>query len=229
MSIRIRVAIALAVQIIAIDLAMGAATAYEFPGVRLGMSLAEFRKVAYPEAKGASVVCDGDAQVRDLRPSPELVATGEEASAGVQACGFYRYGRILGSLPPEWIVAPLRFGGMPVAATFWFIASRGGPTANRDADVGHSRLFRITLRTNVTGWDDVWREATSRYGAPTFTSREPFALAPRRSIDNLVATWDDGASTVVASMREDRPSRSTVRFLHKELNWMVQGRLAAQQ
>ena len=229
MCIRVRFAIALAVQIIAIELAGVAAAAYELPGVQLGMTLADFRKVAFPEAKGTSVVCDGDATVRDLRPSPELVATGEEASAGVQGCGFYRYGRILGSLPPEWIVTPLRFGAISAAATFWFIASRGEATANAEAGGGHSRLFRITLRANVTGWDGVWREATGRYGAPTFTSREPYAVTLRRSIDNLVATWDDGASTVIVSKREHRASRSTVRFLHKELNWMVQGRIAAQQ
>ena len=216
---------------LAVAAAGDSAWAIEFPGVKLAMTLAEFRNVRFSAAAGAKIVCEHDREARDRRPTPEMVATGAEAKAGVLGCGFFRFGRALGpttsGLPAEWIAVPLKADGdVPVAATFWFMPAGGVPAAGeRPASAVDTtqRLFRITLRANAAGWDKLWRATTARLGQPTFTTREPFSRGPGGTLDNTVATWDDGTSTLTATKRATLAERSTLEYLNKELSWSLQG------
>lgn len=194
------------------------AEAYDLRGARLGMTLDEFRRLQLSDAAGAKVVCLGDADARQLRPTQEATPSEEEIKRGVVSCGFYRFGKVLGEgsavLPPEWVSAPVRIADVPSSPVFWFVAepeTEGGP-----------RLYRIGVRTNSINWDKYWGEYNRRLGRPTFEKRERFSTGPHGGhLDNIIGIWDDGAASVTLIKHDKRASQMTLQYLDKRAVWSI--------
>ena len=195
------------------------AGAYDLLGARLGMTLDEFRRLNLSQISGAKVVCLGDPEAKDLRPTEERTPTQDEHKRGAISCGFYRFGKVLGdkstsAVPPEWVSAPVRVADIPAAPVFWFVAPEGAkaPLA----------LYRISIRTSSLNWDKYWADFTRRLGRPTFEKTERYSTGPHGGhLDNLVGIWDDGSSSITLTKYDKRASQMTLQILDKRAAWSI--------
>lgn len=208
-------------QAIAILLGLGCATAraetYDFRGIALGTSLDDVRRVRFPEAASARIICRHDAAASDLRPTNDFVTFGEEARAGVRICGPFTFGKVLGPssslLPAEWIAARLKVGDIDVKPTFWFVnraSAEQGTAATGD------RLYKIALRTNAQFWDEVLATLIRRYGKPVSSERGSFN-GYRGQLDNQTVTWTNAQSTIKLIKRFEVPQRMLILYQHNAL------------
>lgn len=196
--------------------------AFDLHGARLGATLDEFRRLKLSDVAGAKVVCLGDPEARDLRPTPETTPTEEEDKRGAISCGFYRFGKVLGeksssTLPPEWVGAPIRIADVPSSPVFWFVPDEGTKAP--------LKLFRITVRSNSLNWDRYWADFTRRLGRPTFEKTERYSTGPHGGhLDNVIGIWDDGSTSVTLTKYDKRASQMTLQYLDKRAAWSMRDR-----
>lgn len=195
------------------------AHAYDLRGARLGLTIDELRRLKLSDAAGAQVVCHGDPEAKDLRPTPETTPTEEEERRGAISCGFYRFGKVLGdrsssTLPPEWVSAPVRIADVPSSPVFWFVPDEGAKAP--------LRLFRITVRSNSLNWDKYWGDYTRRLGRPTFEKTERYSTGPHGGhLDNVIGIWDDGSTSVTLTKYDKRASQMSLQYLDKRAAWSI--------
>ncbi|MEQ1718628.1 MAG: hypothetical protein ABL907_22025 [Hyphomicrobium sp.] len=186
---------------------------FSFRGLTLGASLTELRRMRYPEAPAARILCSHDAEARDIRPTADFVASQEETQAGVKVCGAFLFTRALPAsnvLPPEWLPARVKVATVAVAPAFWFVSAEGG-----DQD-GDARLYRIAMRSNSAFWEETRAAFINRYGKPTTTDKGVTATA-RATVENETLTWSNAVSTIRLVKRDQFPNRMLITFHHHAL------------
>lgn len=209
----------LAAAIALLALCYSTAGAFDLHGAKLGMTLDEFRRLKLSEVPGARIVCLGDPEAKDLRPTEERTPTQDEQKRGAISCGFYRYGKVLGdkstsALPAEWVSAPVRVADIPAAPVFWFVPPEGAKAP--------LTLYRISLRTSSLNWDKYWADFTRRLGHPTFERTERFSTGPHGGhLDNITGIWDEGASSLTLTRYDKRASQMTLQILDKQTAWSI--------
>ncbi len=191
---------------------------FAFRGVTLGTSLADLRRLRYPEAPDARILCSHDAEAAEIRPTSDFSAGADEARAGVSVCGAFTYGKVLGpaskALPPEWMPARVRVGAIDTAPMFWFVSGDSDDIENQ------GRLYRIAMRSNVAYWEDTKAAFIRRYGEPTGTEKGSLPVLRGKSIETETVTWTNPESTIRLVKRWDAPMRMRIVY---ELHALVPG------
>jgi hypothetical protein len=214
-AVRAVAALAIAFNAAPVTSGPSAAEPYSFRGVALGTSLADLRRLRYPEAPSARILCSHDAEVRDIRPTEDFVAAGPEAEAGVRVCSAFVFGHVIGpttsGLQPEWMPARVKIGNIEVSPAFWFVP---GPDGRAETS---GRLYRISMRSNTAFWDETLAAFTRRYGKPTSVEKGSFPVYRVGLVENETVTWANPESTIRLVKRAGRISRMTIVYEHSQL------------
>jgi len=192
-----------------------AAEPYDLRGIRLGMSLNEFRAIPFPDAHETNynikVICTNDPEARlmfDL-----WVSSDDESLAGVVYCNFFGFRTLYAGVPPEWEEERLNVATIGSYMMFKFVPSPD--------TLGDYNLYLITARTNVDNWDKYWRGYTGKYGPPKITSDEPIQNNAGATFDNITAIWDNGESTITLIKRFDRIDNTYAIYSHTKLSSLI--------
>lgn len=195
-----------------------AADPFDFRGIPLGTTIEDLRRVRFPEAPGARIICAHDPIALDVRPNPDFGVTDQEAKAGVRVCAAFSFGKVLGNassvLPAEWFVSPLRIGDMDVRPMFWFVTR---PEDAADPE-GKSRLYKISMRSNAALFDDMVAAFTRRYGKPASSERGAFTGGRGNRLDNATVTWSRNGTTIRLVRRHHVAQRMLIEYEQAELN-----------
>ena len=188
---------------------------FSFRGIALGTSLSDLRRIQFPEAPGARILCSHDLETIDIRPTAEYVAPEGEARAGVVVCGAYTFGKVLGAaskvLPSEWLLARLDAGAIEAAPLFWFV-----PEGKADPEET-GRLYRIAIRSNTAYWPEARAAYVRRYGPPTSIEVITFRQEGKRDLPAEILTWATTQSTIRLAQRDEVATRMAIAFEHTEL------------
>lgn len=195
--------------------AAGHAEPFSFRGIALGTSLADLRRIQFPEAPGARILCSHDLEAGDIRPTAEYVAPEPEARAGVVVCAAYTFGKVLGPasklLPSEWIAVRLDIGPIEAAPFFWFVPAD-------KADVEETgRLYRIAIRSNTAYWVEARAAFIRRYGPATAIESIAFHQEGKRDLPAEILTWRNADSTIRLVQRDEVATRMTIAYEHTAL------------
>jgi len=189
---------------------------YSLRGISLGTSLADLRRIRFPEAPGARILCSHDAEAADIRPTTEYVAPEAEASAGVVVCSAYTFGKVLGAasrvLPAEWIAARLDVGTIEATPFFWFVPQ--DPTGDVEET---GRLYRIAIRSNAAYWAATRGAFIRRYGPATSVGAVTIRQEGKRDLPGDTLTWANAQSTIRLVQRDEVATRLTITFEHSGL------------
>ena len=193
-----------------------AAEPFSFRGITLGASLPEVRRMRFPEAPGARILCSHDPEARGIRPTRDFIAADSaDVEAGITVCLAFTFGKALGhssaQLPPEWWPARLKVGSIEVSPAFWF-----APEAKAE-DETRWRLYRIVMRSNNAFWDETRAAFVRRYGQPATVERGSTASWRWSLLDNETATWANAESTIRLFKRFETPNRMTILYEHTAL------------
>lgn len=181
---------------------------FSFRGVALGSTLADLRRLRYPEVPTARILCSHDAEAREVRPTEEFSAAGPEG-----VCSAFVFARVIGpttsGLPPEWLPARVKVGSIEVSPTFWFVPGEDGRLETS------GRLYRISMRSNTAFWTEALDAFTRRYGKPHSIEKSTFPAY--KPVENETATWANAESTIRLVKRAGRVSRMTIDYEHNTL------------
>jgi hypothetical protein len=170
---------------------------YEFAGLRLGMTMEDFRKMA-PTAQGGKAVCTGDAISRDMDVPSIFSLPPELSAAGVKRCAYF-------GPHPDGKLRPMELDLRGVPATAWSLFYAEGAGAPH-------RLTQINLWIPTPGYGGVVKMLASGYGPP--------------KVQNSHATiWDNGVSEIVASFQSSAEPSSPIFFIHRALQASLSGKL----
>jgi len=193
----------------------GHAEPYGFRGISLGTSLADLRRMQFPEAPDARILCSHDAEASEIRPTAEYVAPEAEAREGVVVCGAYTFGKVLGAsskiLPSEWILSRLNVGAIAASPYFWFVPQDKGDVEET------ARLYRIAIRSNAAYWVETRAAFIRRFGPATSIETITIRQEGRRDLPGAILTWTNAESTIRLAQREEVASRMTITFEHTGL------------
>jgi hypothetical protein len=212
----------LAPAVVASVLATGSSTGatadpFSFRGLTLGTQLTELRRLRFPEAPSARVVCTQDPEAAELRPSADFNAQPDEVKMGVMVCGIFNFARMFAnspsSLPPEWIPAKVQAAGVEVSPAFWYVPA---DTAN-PASTEPPRLFRISMRSNSAYWNETKQAFIRRYGTPESAEKIPFTGYRGARLDNERIVWSNRESTITLTKRSQLPNQLLIVFEHDTL------------
>ncbi len=190
---------------------------FSFRGIALGTSLADLRRIRFPEKPEARILCSHDAEAADIRPTSEYVAPDHEAHAGAVVCTAYTFGKVLGAasriLPSEWIAARLDVGAIEATPFFWFVPH------DRTADVEETgRLYRIAIRSNSAYWTATRAAFIRRYGPATSIGSVTIRQEGKRDLPGETLTWVNDESTIRLVQRDEVATRMTMTFEENRLS-----------
>lgn len=183
--------------------------AFSLRGIRLGLPLSEFRRLRHPDGVQAKVICTGDAEVKDDFGLLDLSVYGDEATAGIIKCNFYKPGTRGPYSPPSWQQVGLKVATVGVYMEYAFI--RDPSLANEPA------LYKIVARSNVGYWEKVWRGFTGKYNKPTKISNAPTQNKAGTSFDNIDAYWINQVSGINLIKRFNRVDNTYIFYIHHRL------------
>lgn len=188
--------------------------AFELRGIRLGASLDAIRAMRHPDGEPARLFCSGDPEVVNNSLSfPDLTAhvVDRTAPAGTRFCQYYKArGDRDGVIETGFRVATV--GSF---VTFDFVPGSGGQPL----------LYRITVRTNVSGWPQLWEGYRGKFGNPKQISNAPTTNRAGGTFDNVTAVWENDVSRITAIKRHQRVDNTYIFYEHKQLAAHVEKRL----
>ena len=188
-----------------------AAEPYDLRGIRLGISISEFRKLKHPDDAQAKVICSNDADAKKLRYSTELGVYGSDRDAGVLRCNHFKFGKLFdsSSLPPEWQEVNLNVATVGVYMTYKFVP---------DPQVQNvPMLYWIGVRSNVQYWSKFWEGYTTKYGKPHSIDNSSSQNRMGATFDNVRAVWNNNVSTIILLKRSSEIQRTDIVYTHTRL------------
>lgn len=192
------------------------ATPLDFRGIELGTSLADLRRIVFPEARGAQILCTHDLELQHIRPIPDLAADEAAARAGAIACAALALASVpglpAGSRQTELSRALINAGGIDVQPVYWLVPAPGGEVEET------ARLYRIVLRSNADFWPRTIAAFTRRYGQPTEAGQSAFTSDDGRRLANGTAFWRVGETSIQIVQRNGSVSRMTIVYEHHGLS-----------
>ena len=187
--------------------------AFELRGIRLGATLDAVRSMRHPDGQASRLFCSGDPEVENTFGFAELKAhvVDRTAAAGTRHCMYYTASG-----------SDLREDGFKVATVGSYVTLDFVP-----GNGGRPLLYKITVRTNVSGWPLFWEGYNGKYGRPAKFSDAPTGNRAGGVFDNVTAVWENGSSRITAIKRHQRIDNTFVFYEHKALTASVEQRLRA--
>jgi hypothetical protein len=162
------------------------AQAYGFRGMRLGTSLADFRKAPFPEAGGtASVVCSSDPDASKVTGSIDLNPL--QKAAGVVVCGYFTKDP---KAPDRLQSAAVTVGpaGQPATElTYNFVP---------DPVDGTPKLYLISAVTAAVRLKQVLSDLEAEYGPGSSHTEEAIEPPMGTPYTEIIATWANPISGI---------------------------------
>ena len=183
---------------------------YDLRGIKLGITMEEFRASPVPRSKQypeKRVYCTGDDIPRGVMGFVPLeLVSGERAKLGVKYCDFaVRYeanddtfNRV------QWSIA-----GVFVHPILVFIPD---PTDNRIY-----RLAWIEMDFHMDFWDRLWSAYTKKYGKPTKVTESVGQNSFGTKFPKISAVWRNPESSIWLEQRVNTIDRMTIDYLHEDL------------
>lgn len=202
----------MAAALVALPLQAGAASPapspaqpYAMRGVRLGLTLDEFKAVAIPTDRNETqtqVWCSDQPLPKGLyfwRDAPKEMGT-------VVNCEWFSLEpRSFSSLSNHWVMLGTGLG----IPSFRFVPSEGA-----------WRLFEISITANNKYYPGIMDALQRNYGAGK-TVIEPFQTRAGQSYDNAITAWDNGTSSIRMEQRSEQLDRYTLTYRHKSLMRLI--------
>ena len=186
--------------------------AFDLRGIQLGISLAEFKALPYPDQKPnvpARAFCTGD-------PVPErsyirMDVYDTDKAIGIIKCNHFDFKKSYAesTIPPAWREATLRVATIETYMTYEFIPDA---TPQRTP-----RLFRISVRSNVRYWDTFWRGFTAKYGPPEKKIDGTVQNRMGAVFDDVTVTWRNAESSITMFKRVGRIDATSIIYEHTAL------------
>ena len=184
-----------------------AAEPFDLRGIKLGVTLSDFRKMPHPDGQQTKVICTGDPDAKRR----VLFASDDEDAAGVRVCNHYEFKKLFASssLPPEWTETSLNVATINVFMTYKFVpdTKRGNEPA----------LYSIIVRSNVTNWNKFWEGYNGKYGKPQSVSNASTQNRAGATFDNVTATWENDQSSITLIKRFSRIDNTYILYEHQRL------------
>jgi hypothetical protein len=198
----------LAACLIMVSAAASAQTPYDLRGIRLGMTLSEFRVYPFPDTEKRAqnqVICTPDRDVRkgmllggsDLDPPPTF------AKIGVIICRYYT--RMSSGL----IMSGFDFAGTGFkVVTFLFSPEESG---------NQPRLFNITVRMPNALFESVVAAFTAKYGEATGSTASTVQNRMGASFPQAKLDWSNKVSSISIERVAGDISTMAVNYFHNPL------------
>jgi len=164
---------------------------YDLRGIRLGMSLTQFRAMPHPDGKKTKAICQGDPEAGRMF----LYPSGPGADVGAIECNIYEFKSPSYSpnLSPSWHEAGLNVATIGVYMEYEFIPD---PEKN-----GEYALYLMIVRSNVGNWETFWSAYNTKYGPPDSLSDASTQNRMGAIFNNVEAVWDNSESTITLVKR----------------------------
>jgi hypothetical protein len=160
---------------------------FSFRGVPLGTTLADFRKIPFPDAKypNTRVLCSGDKELLKLLDVERPPLSSDLTRIGVTACNFYSpsNGRLFRNAPDFANV-----GGYET--TFYF-----SPASFQEPL--RLRLYLISVTPASRHHQTIVDALTSKYGKPTDSSIAKIKNRMGAEFDDETTVWTADGSTIL--------------------------------
>lgn len=167
-------------------------TAFDFKGVRLGLSIEEFRNLPHPDGKAGRVVCTGDTVIENGRPAllGDLAVNRFEASLGIKKCAWW--GSVYPPLPESEVSLSLPSEGYVVGVySFDFI---------KDPKDGGMKFYKFFGTSHSNANSDVIAALTGKFGTPR-KSVETMQNGFGASFQSANNTWANAKSVLTVKER----------------------------
>lgn len=197
------------VAVLAVLACIGAAHAqttepYDFKGVQLGITLGEFRGIAYPEDTTGWAFPPSDRSV-DCRPA--IYRAGATTTCS--------WGPFAGE-------APLVLGRSGRATRDY--AFHFAPDV-----AGTERLFEIAVRGRVEGAGAVLAALTEKFGSPASETTVPVRTRAGQPLEQLLSIWQNAVSRIAVESPAGDLHSMAITFQHLPLSELVESRYAAEE
>ena len=193
---------------------------FDFKGVKLGISLDEFRKMPHPDAedkeahyaaKGSSVVCTGEKVTLsggyDIEPTEVTIYDRAEKAAGVIKCVWVNQSddRMARGKTAALSLADSRYAVYDY--NFSFIP---------DPQDGVLKFYRFVGETNRNAFDAVVAALTNKFGKPA-VSQDEVQNGIGNKFTRTMALWKNSISEIFVTDRSGELNKMTIIASDKKL------------
>lgn len=184
---------------------------YDFKGVPLGITLAEFRALPHPDGGDARVLCTGEkvpiTSTYSSEPVDVMLFDEVEKALGVTKCIWVAQG---GDRWLEGQIKGLNLAGSMYAANQYSFSFMPDPVDRLP------RLYRFQGVSNRNAADDVIEALTQKWGAPKLV-KDKVQNKMGASFDQLTALWDNPAASILVQDRWTKIDNMVIIFSDKRL------------
>ena len=196
---------------------ISAAEPYSFRTYKLGMSIAEFRKLPHPDPENYKdytpfVVCSGDPKQAEI--DFKLTASDREKKVGIIRCKYFTV-----DLPGQFFSEPVEAGiitaNIGTYVTFQFLQT-----------TDTYRLFEIDIESTSDNFDHFASVYTERFGTPSRANR-PVQNTLGATFEDSLLVWSNGESFIAIQQRWNQIDNMRIQYLHTQLNMEANKRFEA--
>lgn len=188
---------------------------HDFRGVKLGMTLAEFRNLPFPD------------EIDKVHDSyPDLICTGDRGDDqdALRGIGVYGTDVTLGVIICRWIVPP-NHGKYRYSDENAVISVADYMTDNiayefiATPEAKEPRLFEISVGMSNQAFEAVLRGLTEKFGKPKAIKSGKVQNKIGNTFSNTTAFWSNGVSTISIEERSSKIDRMSILYRHTKLLW----------
>jgi hypothetical protein len=185
---------------------------FSFRGIPLGITLAEFRAIPFPDLKrwpGVQPICSGDEEASHL--TVPLSVGGLLGKAGVTICKYYKPGEPIAGigLLSKWDEWAPDFAGIGNYDTVFFFCSTGD---------GQQRLYSILIQPSAEHFETIRAAIIARYGDPAKVQSETVQNGLGAKFERVNLFWESAASTLTLQNPGDTLNSMVVSYSHLHLS-----------
>ena len=185
-----------------------AAEPYDLRGIRLGLTLSEFRQAKFPDSDqypNAKVECSTDSGANAV-----LGVFGPDSKIGVIKCDWYDHNGLPISLNLANAYVNTR--------AFYFASATAGTEA---------RLYKIVFEHDPNYFSVFAAAYTQKFGPPKAKSNRPVQNRLGATFENWVYEWRNAESSIVIEQRSASADVMNITYTHTELSKAINQRRRA--
>lgn len=191
--------------------ALAQSDAYDLRGVKLGMSLADFRKVEYPDTnrfKNAKSVCTGDSEATRARGGYKLQQYSYEKKLEIIKCSWFSPDAV----GTNYSSIVYEIGGIPSGVLYKFVPL---------APDKEPQLFEIEATIDNDHFDFLIKAYVEKYGRPATNKTETIQNKAGAFFENRTLSWKNMQSEIEIEQRYEKVTLMRVLYTHNQLTSFV--------
>ena len=179
---------------------------YTFRGIPLGITLAEFRKLPFPDANRspkARTLCTGDSGIRSAKDYAPTVSD-DQARIGVISCRYVEPREGFVGMAGDQIVATAGAAFMDFAnLSYYQIDFFFSPATLSEAQL-RRRLYMIVFRPREENYETIFNALSEKYGKASSITTELLKNRMGADFKNEIAFWQNGVSKILIKRMDSK-------------------------